>query len=376
MRKVEEFLRPVDKVARVAGEETVAAALGRISGTHEIALVYEKEKFLGIVWPYRMLFEGRAVRSAKVKSVTVRPPRLESGDDWREVARQMLASRAYTLPVFSGEKIVGVVRARDMLVRLVNEKEWLKKVEVREPFVAAVHDPLGKVWTRLRQKKRSRVIVVDGGGKLIGVVSRRDIYGELLAPPGGRQRYSTRGGGDKSLVFDEDWVKKMDYEVGKMVKRRSVWLESKAGVPAALNRLLRGTVGSVVLVDGFMRPAGVVSVRSFLKVMAAGDEGGEGVFVRLTDQAKVLGEDRRREVERRLVRFWERGVRHNLPLARVEMVVKGLKNAAGRAKLYEGTLEAVMKSGRKFVARVVQTDLGAVVREAGEKLERQLRKRR
>lgn len=85
------------------------------------------------------------------------------------------------LPVCDGQgKVVGVVTDRDITVRASAEKLPVDRTPVdrimtRSIIACSEGDPLSRVGELMTQHQRSRVVVTDSDGRLLGVLSLTDL---------------------------------------------------------------------------------------------------------------------------------------------------------------------------------------------------------
>ena len=99
----------------------------------------------------------------------------------QEVARLMAEEDIGFLPVVDPSgKPVGTITDRDIVVRLIAKGGDLKNARVEQAMtkdVASVRpdEDLGKVAQLMKDRKISRVLVCDQGGKPVGVISLGDL---------------------------------------------------------------------------------------------------------------------------------------------------------------------------------------------------------
>jgi CBS domain-containing protein len=95
-------------------------------------------------------------------------------------ARCMDELNVGVIPVCEGEKLVGVVTDRDIVVRGVAQQGsvgGMKLADVMSGHVRCVHedDDVDRVLSEMAEAQIRRMPVVDGNQKLIGIVSLGDI---------------------------------------------------------------------------------------------------------------------------------------------------------------------------------------------------------
>lgn len=104
------------------------------------------------------------------------------GTPLREVARRMQQLEIGALPVGEGERLVGMVTDRDLVVRGLAQADDLQNACVREcmtPQVLYCFDdqPLDEVAASMAENQVRRLPVVSRDKRLVGIVALADIAG-------------------------------------------------------------------------------------------------------------------------------------------------------------------------------------------------------
>jgi len=124
-----------------------------------------------------MAKEQRSVRDV----MTSDPECVNKGDDLKEVARIMKERDTGVVPVVDdGNKIIGLITDRDIVVRGLAEGKDLAQCRVDELMTKQVRSvredaPVDEVLTLMQSAEIRRVPVVNGDNELIGIVSIGDI---------------------------------------------------------------------------------------------------------------------------------------------------------------------------------------------------------
>ncbi|NQV54925.1 MAG: CBS domain-containing protein [Rhodospirillales bacterium] len=98
----------------------------------------------------------------------------------REAARMMGANRISAVPILEDEKLLGIVTERDLTAKVLAgaldpDTTRLDKIMTKNPDVLAPDDPPFNALELMRIRGYRHLPVVDGG-KLVGIVSVRDLY--------------------------------------------------------------------------------------------------------------------------------------------------------------------------------------------------------
>jgi len=369
------YVKKVKNLPVAQTRDIIGTVIDQTKTTHDPVLVYEGDKFSGVIWPYQILYEAKPVLRTKVKSLMVTPPEITADSDIYDVVEQMVAMRLFTLPVFGVvERVLGVISARDILADMQVGSDWeevWQLVKPQPPVMAGMHTKLREILPQLRKKKKSRIVVTDSGGKLVGVVGRREVYLALSRPAVEKQRYSSRKGLIKQGDYDEDWQMKLDYPVANIMRAEVVW--SDADQPQVwLKKLVDGGTNSVVIVDKNSRPTGVVGILDFLKGIVISRPQG-GAMIRLDDKHNLLDPVRRQAMEKMMRRLGHK-LERLTEISSVKVVVDAMGSFRSKPRAYRVAAEATNGVGTVKRASAENKEAKAAVREAFDELEEQIRR--
>jgi CBS-domain-containing membrane protein len=101
-------------------------------------------------------------------------------DDVRQAARKMRDENIGFLPVCDdGKKVVGTITDRDIVIRMVADNKptntAVKDVMTREIIACRPEDEIHQAQKLMGQHHKSRIMCIDNGGRLVGVISLSDI---------------------------------------------------------------------------------------------------------------------------------------------------------------------------------------------------------
>lgn len=115
------------------------------------------------------------VRDVMTKDVQVARP----GDSIQDVAGRMAAGDFGFMPVADGERLIGTVTDRDIVVRAVAAgaagASPVVEYITRDPHTARADDDLKTVLDAMGSKQIRRLPVLDKDDRLVGVVSLGDL---------------------------------------------------------------------------------------------------------------------------------------------------------------------------------------------------------
>jgi CBS domain-containing protein len=120
-----------------------------------------------------------------VRAVTRRPEVRVGADDpmWKVVAAMKEGRRGAVLVEEDGA-LVGIFTERDLMTRLDHSSlDWLHIAirDVMTPRPMAIHpeDTIAEAMRRLNQGKRRHLPVTDSAGKILGIISIRDLLAHV-----------------------------------------------------------------------------------------------------------------------------------------------------------------------------------------------------
>lgn len=270
---IEQYVLPVENVPRATPDETIGAMLELTQSSHEPVFVYDdKNKFQGIISPYHALFKRRLPPSTTIGSVVVVPPYLNLTDPLESAASGMADLRIYTLPVFKElNKIGGIVSAKNIFNSLLEDKKLIaeigKRLTIHPPITAINNLKVADVYSQMRKKGVSRIIIVKDTGKLIGLLTRRDLQAAFVRPAP-RQRFSKNSGDTGQLMFDAEEIYRRDDPIEKYYVTDVVTSQADQPATEAIKTMIKTGKSSIVLVDASLNPTGFFSIRDLLLSLA------------------------------------------------------------------------------------------------------------
>jgi CBS domain-containing protein len=124
--------------------------------------------------------EGRQMATTSVKDLmTPAPTAIASDAMVVEAARRMVSEDVGSLPVVDGDKLVGMVTDRDLVLHVIAKDLDPNKVPVADvcsenPVVAEPEDDLDDALRRMASEQVRRLPVVTDG-RLVGILAQADV---------------------------------------------------------------------------------------------------------------------------------------------------------------------------------------------------------
>lgn len=122
-----------------------------------------------------------------------------------------------------------------------------------DPITVSVDATIEEAEELLRRNRISGLPVVDGGGRLVGVISQTDLL--YLAVPSVQALIRHRDSGIR---------------VGEVMSSPPVTIEGEVSIREAARVMDRDRLHRLVAVDGSGRPIGVLSAMDFVTLVAEG----------------------------------------------------------------------------------------------------------
>lgn len=243
------------------------------------ALVFDGNKLVGITDKHLLLRSKYDPSQLKVSKVTKKVHALDGSEDIIEAARLLFASDLHLLPVVQKSRVVGVVRAIDLIRLMKTDKEFrdMPISGVMSPKLISLsdNDTFSHAFKILREKKISRIPVTDKRGLLTGVLSLADIIGmfQLRFQGAGERRGRgalTKCGGQTIRAFRPDKDDIRNQPIANCSTHEAITASPDEKVGRVIDLMDKGNVSSIVLVDGDV-PKGIVTVRDLLRLFLQGE---------------------------------------------------------------------------------------------------------
>jgi len=224
-----------------------------------LVVMDNKGKYRGVI-AHRWIVRSRLDPSTtKVETLMRSAPTVALHDSLSKVARLMINSGIRQLPVFSGEKLMGIITDEDVIQGAVIGKWGNTKVEeimTKKPFVVEEDESVGAVLSLFREHGISHAAVVSDG-KLVGMVSISDIITHIFQP---RQRQRV---GD--IVGEK--VPVLSIPAKGIMAKPVITVLPETMLKDADKQMHKFNISSLVVVSKG-RPVGILTKRDFLEPLA------------------------------------------------------------------------------------------------------------
>ena len=278
--KVKDVFSPEFK--SIIKDETLSKCLSIFKKSMPVLVVLnDKGKYAGVItrrWIIRSRYDPA---TTKVEALMRPAPRALEQDTIDKAAKLMINSGIMQLPVYSGEKIVGIVTDEEVIHGAVIG-EWkntkVEEIMTKKPVTVEEDDSVGAVLSLFRQHGVSHAPVVSAG-KIIGMVSVRDLIEKILQP----KQSQTVGdvAGENAPV--------LNIPAKGIMTKPVITALPETTLKDAEKQMHKFDISSLVVVkDG--RPVGILTKRDFLEPLAAIEEPNRAITIQFAMRNLKLNE--------------------------------------------------------------------------------------
>ncbi len=344
-------------IISVESTASLASALMKLSSSHDAAFVFEKDSLLGVINPYHSLIKKSLPSNAKIKGSLIQAPKVAVKSSIERVMHLMNQSKIHYLPVFDGKEFKGIISARRLLKHIQSSEKLTlsigKYIEQRKLHTLKDSDFLSKALTHFRAKKVSKLVVVDAKGMLAGILTYYDII-KHLADPTDRQNQLSRVGEKNPL---------MKKPIKHFYRKDVATLSKDHTLADAAKAILDKSIGSIVVTDGHT-PLGIITTRDIFMAYTANPYKHIAVL-----HSKGLSSSSR-YVAQAFTRALDSVLRRSHDVSKADVIVVEKK----KGTLYEAAVAISQKGRRAIALRMENRNLSLLLRDAGKKLRRLIRK--
>ncbi len=356
--------------------DLLGSALDGVKSSHDPIFVMKDGAVVGFVSVSYALYKKRYPLSTKIHSVMKSTPKITPSTDIYTVAKRILSSGVYILPVVRGKKIAGVISARKILRDILQDDITLNllsnKIEIDPPLIFDRDAKVRDIYANFKQGKTSRVLITGSDGKLMGIATRHDIQ-DGVWPSTEKLRFGKNPSRNaRSIAFDEERIERLDNPIHEFMKTDVVTTEGEGSFREILSRMLDGGVNSIVVVDRNNRPKGIITMRNVLKAISS-LKPQETVPIELSDKHQILTERDKKFITGELERFAQKLQKQD-KVKHIESAVSVYRNINRKITGFEIHLRIHMMNGEGAMTQVEGKKLSNTLHDAIRKVGQQLKK--
>jgi predicted transcriptional regulator len=176
--------RTLNEYLVVDANETLSKVIPKLKKDKQV-VVFDKEKYIGIVTRKNILREGINLPEEKISSLTFKPPSIYENTSDLDIAKYFIESGAHFLPVLNNDdknKIECIVYRNDFLKDIVLPNlKGMKVSDIANVTVKTIskEDNLAKALSTFHEYGISKLIVFENA-KLFGVLTLSTILGQFM----------------------------------------------------------------------------------------------------------------------------------------------------------------------------------------------------
>ena len=382
-----QFITPFENISSCLPDERLSTALVLARSSHDPVFVIDGNGvFKGLLSLKNALFQHRFPLSTKVKNCLQQPPEITNETSIESIAKYMLATDLYTLPVVDERKnIIGLVSTPVILRKLVKNSGYFSeiatKIKASRPGSVMSDISIEEAYNQFRREGQSRLLLMDTNGKIVGILTRQDVE-RVLPDKHTKERISGSpdSNGRTTLIAGSSTASRKSPSAIEFASKSVVLIPNSEGNVSAVIKMLKMDVPSVVIVDKFNKPKGVISTRSVLEAITEAKTETDVPIIFHHAPEGPTREYRMRQLNEILQNF-SRKINKRNPVERVELSIEESKNSVGKVVNYGVRLRLLLWSGEtyvassdSFVARTKHLGLEMNVRSAIKEIISQLEK--
>jgi CBS domain-containing protein len=249
-------------------DEALSRLLGRfIAKKQKEAIILDDGNYFGIAAKKSMLDSRINANSVKVRKYVKDVNRVEKDADLKRACELMVMADSHILPVVDGNgKVEGVVFAKDIIRELKSHAKGYKAKDIdRTGLVKLSYDTrLGKAINILRHSKISHIPIVDLFDNLIGVLSIIDILERFMLFPSKRQ-------GSDSAKNRMGATRKqrslMDMPIESFMSKNVWQADEDDELSKVIDDMLDKEISDVV-VTKYKKPVAIITVKDVLRLFS------------------------------------------------------------------------------------------------------------
>ncbi len=252
--------------------DTVSSVFGKLKRSkHSTALIFDGKKYKGVFSKHRLVKTKLDPAELKTGKMVKHVPVFKGDEDLKETARLIYTSNMPVLPVIENDKLIGVVKAIDVVdnLDLKAKRKKMKDVATHEPLVVHENDETATAIRIMFYNTIDRLPIVDKQGNLLNIVTLHDILTHFLLMQQSKTEARGRGGlTQKGPRTIRAYKKRPDIRalpVGNFATPVIITASMDDNVRTIIKDMRKFDISSVVIAKG-KKPVGIVTIRDLLSL--------------------------------------------------------------------------------------------------------------
>ena len=234
-------------------DENLAKVLEKMEShrIHQLPVLREG-KLVGMIRLQRILQRGFFPVTTKVRSFVESIPTIHPEASVEEAAQMLFRAGVKALPITKNSQVLAIVSETDV-IRCVERKKELEAEEIcRSVITASENDTVGKVRSLMEQHNISRIPLVDGEGKIVGVVDSLQLI-KLAKIPREKPLYA--------LQADKEKISLEDIQAKEFMREACVLEKEQFSLGKAVEKLQKA---EEIVITEKGKPVGILTPKDIL----------------------------------------------------------------------------------------------------------------
>ena len=251
---------------KLDANDTVSSFIGQIKKTGDtFGLIFEGKAYLGVADKKELLRSRLDATKTKVRHCLKHVPILTKSSKLPDMVRLMCAADVRALPVRDGNKILGIVTAKDLAKELQTfyEKIKIKDIIKKTVIMCNEDDSLAYALDLMVKKNIDRIPILKKDGKIAGIISIIDFLLKfaLLPRQKVRQSFAASHSAWHTTGFQKDENQNLLRCPVSNQMTQLTWCCSKNDTVAhAINVMFENNLTSIIIVES-QKPVGILTLK-------------------------------------------------------------------------------------------------------------------
>lgn len=377
---IKELVSPIDKVATCTQGEKLGTALSLLDSSNEAVFVTdERENFLGLVSPIYTIYKKRHPFTTKVETVLTHPPFLTEESKVKDVLEDMFNLRIFQLPVFEKgtkkKKVIGGIFLKDIFTAF--EKQVLtlsEEINLDKIYSVEEHKLTEEIFSDFRSLKVTDVAVVDKSGKLVGLVTRKDLQASYIHPSNRQRFHKDADVRADNISFDSEQSYRWQEKILKHESKNLFVLNRDLDKKEMVKKLIESSFYDAVVTDESNRPIGILTSEGILKTILK-EQQVSNFEIKFERPSRSVSDKEFNDSIEILTSFGKK-ITKMIPLQRLEVKIEEPKYSTQKTVVYNTLIKSYHNHGKFYIAHSKKKDFLRSIREAINQIHKQYRRER
>ncbi len=164
-------------------DEMISKLIPKFHASRDVVILTDGKDYKGVITEKQLTRTQLDISKTKAQKLMRHAPKINPKTTLGEAARLMLESNLFHLPVIENKKVVGVVKANDLLYEAIDIIEDYQAEEVMTKKIKTItpDTTLKTALITFREQGISR-LPIEENGELVGIIGLHDIVKNALKP--------------------------------------------------------------------------------------------------------------------------------------------------------------------------------------------------